>query len=272
VFQKMNLHVCALALLLFGSIASVRGRAVDIVDDSNDVDNSIETEAEPAQEEKPRNRAFDADWLKFTKTPPTKMLQAEGATVEIVCEMMGSQVPSIQWVVGHLPRSELEDLDSNQLSEDAPSAIVRVRSVHIIDHPLSEARTYTCVGRSGSKTIYASTVVHPPRSSRHVAEKTYPGAQKPRITYTEKTHLDLMGSNILLPCQAHAVPRAEVTWFNNENKEIVAGHRFKVLSTGQLMIADIKWEDMGNYKCVARNAVGFDTADTFVYPVLVSIL
>jgi len=95
----MNLHVCALALLLFGSIATVRGRAVDLVDDSNDVDNSIE-----AEEEKPRNRAFEADWLKFTKTPPTKLQQADGATIEIVCEMMGSQVPSIQWVVGHLPR------------------------------------------------------------------------------------------------------------------------------------------------------------------------
>uniref|UniRef100_A0AB40DP27 Ecdysone-inducible protein L2 n=1 Tax=Drosophila simulans TaxID=7240 RepID=A0AB40DP27_DROSI len=260
---KMNLHVCALALLLFGSIATVRGRAVDLVDDSNDVDNSIE-----AEEEKPRNRAFEADWLKFTKTPPTKLQQADGATIEIVCEMMGSQVPSIQWVVGHLPRSELDDLDSNQVAEEAPSAIVRVRSSHIIDHVLSEARTYTCVGRTGSKTIYASTVVHPPRSSRLTPEKTYPGAQKPRIIYTEKTHLDLMGSNIQLPCRVHARPRAEVTWLNNENKEIVQGHRHRVLPNGDLLISEIKWEDMGNYKCIARNVVGKDTADTFVYPVL----
>lgn len=101
----MNLHVCALALLLFGSIATVHGRAVDLVDDSNDVDNSIETEPEP--EQKSHARPFDADWLKFTKTPPAKLQQAAGATIEIVCEMMGSQVPSIQWVVGHLPISEV---------------------------------------------------------------------------------------------------------------------------------------------------------------------
>ncbi|KAH8379179.1 hypothetical protein KR009_003401, partial [Drosophila setifemur] len=268
--QKMNLHVCALALLLFGSIAAVRGRAVDLVDDSNDVDNSIETEPE---QEKTRNRPFDADWLKFTKTPPAKLQQAAGATIEIVCEMMGSQVPSIQWVVGHLPISEIDNLDSNQVSEDAPSAIVRVRSVHIIDHMLSASRTYTCVGRTGSKTIYASTVVHPARSSSEivVAEKQYPGPQKPRIIYTEKTHLDLMGSNVLLPCKVHARPRAEITWFNNENQKVMQGHRYKVLPTGDLLIADIKWEDMGNYKCLARNSEGHDTADTFVYPVLVSI-
>ncbi|XP_017101352.1 neural/ectodermal development factor IMP-L2 [Drosophila bipectinata] len=265
--QKMNLHVCALALLLFGSIATVHGRALDIVDDSNDVDNSIETEPEP--EQKSHARPFDADWLKFTKTPPAKLQQAAGATIEIVCEMMGSQVPSIQWVVGHLPISEIDDLESNQVSEDAPSAIVRVRSVHIIDHMLSEPRTYTCVGRTGSKTIYASTVVHPARSSEIMArEKQYPGNQKPRIIYTEKTHLDLMGSNILLPCQVHARPRAEITWFNNENQKVVQGHRYKILSTGHLLISDIKWEDMGNYKCLARNVEGHDSADTFVYPVL----
>ncbi|KAH8303567.1 hypothetical protein KR018_003483, partial [Drosophila ironensis] len=270
--QKMNLHVCALALLLFGSIATVRGRAVDIVDDSNDVDNSIETEPESEREEKPRNRFIDADWLKFTKTPPAKLQQQPGQTIEIACEMMGSQVPSIQWVVGHLPVSEIDNLESNLVSEDAPSAIVRVRSVHIIDHMLSESRTYTCVGRTGSKTIYASTVVHPARTTEIVPrEKQYPGPQKPRIIYTEKTHLDLMGSNVLLPCKVHARPRAEVTWYNNENQKVTSGHRYRVLPTGDLLISDIKWEDMGNYKCSARNTEGHDTADTFVYPVLVSV-
>ncbi|XP_017059627.1 neural/ectodermal development factor IMP-L2 [Drosophila ficusphila] len=260
--QKMNLHVCALALLLFGSIATVRGRAVDLIDDSNDVDNSIETE------ERPRNRAFEADWLRFTQTPPTKVQQVDGAPVEIVCEMMGSQIPSIQWVVGHLPRSEIDDLDSNQVVEDAPSAIVRVRSSHIIDHVLSEARTYTCIGRTGAKTIYASTVVHPVRSSQFAPKKNYLGPQKPRIVYSEKTHLDLMGSNIQLPCRVHARPKAKVTWLNNENKKVLPGHRHRVLPNGDLLIAEVKWEDMGNYKCIASNEVGEDTADTFVYPVL----
>lgn len=102
----MNLNLCAIALLLFGSLSGAQSRAVDIVDDSNDVDNSIEEEV-PQSQSKHRNRAFEDDWLKFTKTPPTKMQQAPGATLEIVCEMMGSQVPSIQWIVGHMPLSEV---------------------------------------------------------------------------------------------------------------------------------------------------------------------
>lgn len=277
--QKMNLNLCAIALLLFGSLSVAHSRAVQTIDESNDdVDNSIEVEAEQEapQSKHARNRPFEEDWLKFTKTPPTKMIQAAGATVEIVCEMMGSQVPSIQWIVGHMPVSEIDNLESNVVSEDAPTAIVRVRSVHVIDHMLSEARTYTCIGRSGSKTIYASTKVHPAHSDQllgglMVTEKQYQGPQKPRIIYTEKTHLDLMGSNIMLPCKVHARPHAKITWRNNEEKEIVQSHRFKVLPTGDLLIMDLKWEDMGNYKCIAHNAVGHDSADTFVYPVLVSI-
>lgn len=273
----MNLNLCAIALLLFGSLSGAHSRAVETIDESNDVDNSIEVEAEEAPQTKhSRNRPFEEDWLKFTKTPPTKMIQAAGATVEIVCEMMGSQIPTIQWIVGHMPVSEIDNLESNVVSEDAPTAIVRVRSVHVIDHMLSEARTYTCIGRSGSKTIYASTKVHPAHSDQvlgglMVTEKQYQGPQKPRIIYTEKTHLDLMGSNIMLPCKVHARPHAKITWRNNEEKEIVQSHRFKVLPTGDLLIMDLKWEDMGNYKCIAHNAVGHDSADTFVYPVLVSI-
>ncbi|XP_023167879.2 neural/ectodermal development factor IMP-L2 isoform X2 [Drosophila hydei] len=269
----MNLNLCAIALLLFGSLSGAQSRAVDIVDDSNDVDNSIETEEAPQSQSKHHNRAFEDDWLKFTKTPPTKMQQAPGATLEIACEMMGSQVPSIQWIVGHMPLSEIDNLESNSITEYAPSAIVRVRSVHIVDHMLSEPRIYTCIGRTGSKTIYASTVVHPAHADQElgsliVPEKQYQGPQKPRIIYTEKTHLDLMGSTIMLPCKVHARPHAKITWRNNEDKEIVQSHRFKVLPTGDLLIADLKWEDMGNYKCIAHNAVGRDSADTFVYPVL----
>ncbi|XP_030380132.1 neural/ectodermal development factor IMP-L2 isoform X2 [Scaptodrosophila lebanonensis] len=262
----MNLNLCTIVLLLFGSLSCAHSRAIDVVDESNDVDNSIEAE------EKPRSRPFESDWLKFTKTPPVKVLQTPGATIEIACEMMGSPLPTVQWVVGHMPLSEIESMESNVLSENAPSTIVRVRSVHVIDHMLSEPRTYTCVGRTGSKTVYASTVVYPSQSDIGdlglVREKPYPGPQKPRIVYTEKTHLDLIGSNVLLPCKVHARPRAEITWLNNDGKVIDQSQRFKVLPTGDLFISELKWNDMGNYKCTARSSAGRDSAETFVYPVL----
>ncbi|XP_034484131.1 neural/ectodermal development factor IMP-L2 [Drosophila innubila] len=274
----MNLNLCAIALLLFGSLAVAHSRAVldtvDTLDDGNEADNSIEAEEEtPRAKQRNRGGPFEEEWLKFTKTPPTKLQQTPGATIEIACEIMGSQVPSIQWMVGRQPLSEVENLDSNAVSEDAPTAIVRVRSVHVIDYMLSAPRIYTCVGKTGSKTIYASTTVHPSHTDEGLAgmivpEKPYQGAHKPRITYTQKTHLDLMGSSIMLPCKVHARPHAKITWRNNEDKEIVQSERFRVLPSGDLLISNLKWEDMGNYKCIAHNAVGRDSADTFVYPVL----
>ncbi|XP_051861757.1 neural/ectodermal development factor IMP-L2 [Drosophila albomicans] len=281
--QKMNLNLCAIALLLFGSLSVAHSRpssSADL-DDNNEVDNSIQTEPESSSSSssssKHRNRGnpFEDEWLKFTKTPPTTMHQAPGATVAIVCEFMGSQVPKVEWIVGQLPLSEIDNLETNTVSEYAPSAIVRVRSVHIIDHMLSESRIYTCVGRTGSKMLYASTTVHPLDQGRDQrlgglirAEKQYQGDQAPRIVHTEKTHLDLMGSVVMLPCKVHARPHAKITWRNNEDKEIVQGEHFKILPTGDLLISSLKWEDMGNYKCIAQNRAGSDSADTFVYPVL----
>ncbi|XP_054086142.1 neural/ectodermal development factor IMP-L2 isoform X1 [Zeugodacus cucurbitae] len=264
--QKMNINILLIAqLVLFA--ACIQSRAIE------DVDNSIENAGEGDGEgQTPKQRSpFEQDWIKFAKKPPTKLLQTLGQPVEIACEVMGSQVPTIQWVVGHLPLSEIDSVESNVISESSTSAIVRVRSVHVIDHMLSEARTYTCVGRTGGKTIYSSTIVYPQADMKElvqVRDKPFPGPQKPRIVYHEKLHLDLVDSNIVLPCKVHARPRAEVFWMNGEGKLIEPNHRFKILPSGDLLLSNIKWEDMGAYRCIARNAMGKDSADTFVYPVL----
>ncbi|XP_073839521.1 ecdysone-inducible gene L2 isoform X2 [Musca autumnalis] len=267
----LHLTILALLVLLGNSRCGSEARAIN-----DDVDNSIESGVadKPAQsmsskQSSPRTR-FGQDWIKFTKTPPVKIMQNPGTPVEIVCEVMGSQIPTIQWVVGHLPLSEIDSIESNVISESSASAIVKVRSVHVIDHVLSEPRTYTCVGRTGSKTVYASTTVYPQSDLKELLqlrEKPFMGPIRPRIVYSERMHLDLVGSNVVLPCKVHARPRAEVFWMNEEGNLIEQNQRFKLLPSGDLLISDIKWEDMGAYKCIARNAMGKDTADAFIYPV-----
>lgn len=42
------------------------------------------------------------------------------------------------------------------------------------------------------------------------------------------------------------------------------------MSSGELIIQDLRWSDMGQYTCVARNALGKDFIETFVYPTIVS--
>lgn len=159
------------------------------------------------------------------------------------------------------------------ISETSYTAIAKVQSTHIIDHMLSEARTYTCVGHTGAKTIYASTIVytHPGyKDAGHAREKTLMGPFRPRITYHERMHLELVNSNVVLPCKVHARPKAEVLWTDDEGNPVEDNQRFKLLPNGDLLITKIRWEDMGSYNCIARNTFGTDKADVFLYPVQVS--
>lgn len=68
-----------------------------------DMDNSIEPSGD-------QRTPFNTDWIKLTKTPPVKILQKFGTPVEIECEVMGSQIPSIEWVVGPVTLSEVSKL------------------------------------------------------------------------------------------------------------------------------------------------------------------
>lgn len=256
----MSVCILVLTLLIFAAKDS-KGRSID-----TEEDNSLEGSTFD-----PRQSLLGKDWIKFTKAPPIKIVQQLGSPVEITCEVMGSQVPTIQWVEGRKSLFDIDELDSNIISESSSSALVRVRSIHIVDRQLNEPQAYTCVGRTGSKTVFASTLVYPAQDRKNiveVADKFLLSPRKPKIIYNEIVHLDLVGSNIVLPCKVHARPHAEVYWMNGDGQLIEQNHRYRLLPSGDLLISDIKWEDMGAYRCIARNFVGKDSADTFIYPVL----
>lgn len=42
----------------------------------------------------------------------------------------------------------------------------------------------------------------------------------------------------------------------------------QLLDSGDLLISDVNWSDMGGFKCVAESPLGRDTATTFLYPML----
>jgi hypothetical protein len=42
------------------------------------------------------------------------------------------------------------------------------------------------------------------------------------------------------------------------------------MPSGDLVISEIRWADMGKYTCVAENKLGRDTATTFLYPLKVN--
>lgn len=202
------------------------------------------------------------DWIKLVKPLPAKVLQTPGEPIELVCEIMGSPPPTIEWIRGRPQMNMINDMQSNLISESSSSSIVRVRSVLVLDHVPNET-TYTCIGRAGGKTIFSSSTVYstPGQSNGNI--------RKPKIVYGYTVLFDILGSNVLIPCKAIGRSRPEIYWTDNSNTVITGQDpRIKVLPTGELLISGLKWSDMGQYTCIARNSVGKDALQTFVYPVI----
>ncbi|XP_055716795.1 neural/ectodermal development factor IMP-L2 isoform X1 [Phlebotomus papatasi] len=220
------------------------------------------------------------DWVKVTAAPPVRITHEVGATVELECEVAGSPPPTIHWVRGNTPLNLLNEIEANVVSEASPNALARVRSRLILEHAAPTERTYTCVGRSGSQTAFASTTViaspHHGRPKHNLTSDIINtllspggGAQKPRIVLYYTVVLELLGSDIVLPCNTIGRPRPDIYWLDG-NDNLISGQepRYRVLPTGELIITNLKWSDMGGFTCVARNALAKDTITTFVYPVL----
>ena len=72
------------------------GRAID------DMNNSVQSnDNEPQYEQQ--------DWVKITKAPPPKIIHASGTITKIECEVMGSPTPTIEWIRGNIPFSEVNN-------------------------------------------------------------------------------------------------------------------------------------------------------------------
>lgn len=244
--------------LIVLSASRAYGRAVD------DVDNSIQSDRET-------NLINQKDWVRIHQPPPAKITQSLGAPAELVCEVVGSPVPSVKWVQGEAPLEEDESLESNAIIESSPNAIVKVRSVLVIDHLLPSDKAFTCLGRNGVNRVSASTIVHPEYQSKMLSELLIPkshglaGPQKPKIVFSYSQYMDLMGSTVVLPCKAIGRPRPEIYWLDVQQTLITDRKRYKILPNGYLLITDLKWDDMGTFTCIARNSFGKDTISTFVY-------
>ena len=140
-------------------------------------------------------------------------------------------------------------------------------------------RSFTCVGRSTSEIVHATTTIYStPATPHNITEllafnnNLLDGPKKARIVLYYSSILKSMGTNIMLPCNVAGRPRPEIYWLDPNNRIIGNDDpRLTVLPSGTLSINDLKWVDMGSYTCIARNALAKDSIATFVYPVLVSI-
>jgi hypothetical protein len=74
-----------------------------------------------------------------------------------------------------------------------------------------------------------------------------------------------MGSTVVLPCEASGNPRPRVYWLDGEGNQL-SDPRFTLQPNGDLVISNIRWQDMDGYKCLAKSPLGETEAVTFLYP------
>lgn len=169
-------------------------------------------------------------------------------------------------------------MDANLVSEsNGRNALVRVRSRLIIDYFALTERSFTCVGRSGGKTAYATTTIYPaPASTTNLTDlmglngmNSLSGPKPSRIVLFYSVIFESIGQKVVLPCEVSGRPHPEVFWLDVEGNVISSHHdRYQVQRNGELVIKSLRWSDMGQFTCIARNPKSKDQASTFVYPIV----
>lgn len=212
------------------------------------------------------------EYLQITSSPK-KDIYYPAEPIEAECRVTGMPVPTVEWVHGTGSMNN-NDFETNTILEHSPSGIATVVARLIIKphhYKAGTTKTFTCVGKSGAKLVKESTTVHFSHESKQTHSiandmmSTLVGSEKTKIFEYYENLFDYIGSNVLLPCKATA--KAEIYWINDSGKLITGQEpRFKVLGTGELLITNLQFKDMGTYICLAKNSVSKDVVSTFLYP------
>lgn len=168
----------------------------------------------------------------------------EGSPCQLSCHVKASESPSISWVLpdGSVLKAPMDDPDGR--FSILTSGWLRIKSTERAD-----SGVYQCVARVTDETDRLTYwVLVQPRTVRPTEGHAVTVAKNP-------------GEPLELPCQALAVPEAQLSWIL-PNQRIVhelanTSHAY-VLPNGTLSIPEVRMGDGGYYRCVAVNQQGAD--------------
>ncbi|KAJ8951134.1 hypothetical protein NQ318_021578 [Aromia moschata] len=237
----------------------------------NDIDNEVSSN--PAANLGYREHD---DWVQISQPPVPVVNKKVGAHVELYCEAMGSPPPTIQWYKGNMRITENESFDTNVISR--MPGLAKVSSRLVINYLLPRHQDfYRCVAESGRKvrtsTAKLNIVNKEGREmnfTQLISAKILGAHHLPRVTFWAQTYMDVIGTDVILPCRFVGNPKPNLIWIDPNGKVIENDDRFTVLPEGELRIRSILWSDMGGYTCAVENTLGEDSIETFLYPMQVN--
>jgi hypothetical protein len=205
------------------------------------------------------------DWVMVKATPSDSIRVAPGDRVELECTVFGSPLPQAHWSRG-IQLNEItvgpnEFEDSGEFQE-----VGKVTIRHIIDcvQPHHQG-VYTCIGQAREQTMASEPVAISVEGRPVQCSKG-----KIRITKWSPIITQLIGSTVVIPCTVTDNAPFRQYWKDNFGNVINndVDQRRKLGPEGELILNNLNWSDMGEYSCVAENAISRDTTSTFLYPML----
>ncbi|XP_076762691.1 ecdysone-inducible gene L2 [Xylocopa sonorina] len=213
-------------------------------------------------------------WTKISQNPVNGIETTAGSRVELECKASGSPPPEILWFTGSGSNEQLIDyVKASTHSLYDPSeewkGVARINSKLVIE----------CVTPDDAGLIYCASV-----SAREVKISTptvllvnndngsgnCSSESDPIITLYSSTLVANIGATVVLPCRASGKPTPQITWLDNYSVplSLSTNLRHRVLDSGDLLIEELLWEDMGSYTCQAKSGNRQQVVSTFLYPVL----
>ncbi|CAG4960913.1 unnamed protein product [Parnassius apollo] len=226
-----------------------------------DMDNSLQGNLLPTQRRRLRK------YVRVSIPPPERARFVSGKRLELECEAMGSPAPSVHWLLNDEPIIDYEE-EANEIPSSHPSNLARLTSKLIITSA-RDGDVFTCVATAGIKEDSASTTIYSEESETPqlvTLEKLFSIPSKPVITTFYNDVLQEIGTTLILPCHVYSRTEHQVFWQDNQSELVYSNSRIRVLPSGDLLITGLRWADMGEWTCTAKNMYGKDSASTFLYP------
>lgn len=200
------------------------------------------------------NKGIGSSQTQITVRPPFNIISVPTATtsaiygndVKLQCNIQSHLPIKIRWY--HLGK-ELSNTGKTSISADGTELIVKALDL----------------GLQGTYTCEASLISEPTMKETHHTEVKLTGLEHPVIAPTNKKIEVWKGNKIELNCKiAKGHPAPQVQWYKKNGNDFEAIPHM----TGEVLtVPNALLKHAGDYKCIAKNAVGSESAvfDVTIY-------
>jgi len=231
---------------------------------------------------------YDPHFIEIREAPPKRIEARQHGKIVLECSADGGPTPHIIWLKDGRPffKDGKKRMVKYLGGQDAPQiaqATGETKSKITLDCLGEEdAGLYECVASNGhSKVVEATRVSVASFHSAKRAKEPFLGdagwaadGAEPTIHQWTDTYTQMVGQDALLLCRAGG--NHETFWSfepmmaPDRRKPLdLKSEKYQMTATGDLVVRNLVYEDMGHFICTVRNVNGEDTVRALVYPLAV---